>query len=194
MEFLTLLLIAVSLSFDSFAVSICSGLSLCGKKKLKISQSIKIALVLAIFQGTMPVLGWLLGSTFNDFVKQADHWIAFGLLSVLGIKMIIEGNKPVHRKEIINPSHFKILLPMAIATSIDAFAVGISFSFFLNTILFAAILIGAVTFIISLSGLYLGKKIGIKIAGKAEIAGGIILIAIGTKIVIEHLFFQPVAI
>jgi putative Mn2+ efflux pump MntP len=190
-EFLTLLLIAVSLSFDSFAVSICSGLALCDKKRLKISQSIKIALVLAISQGSMPVLGWLLGSTINEFVKQADHWIAFGLLSVIGIKMILEGNKPVHLKEIANPSHFKILLPMAIATSIDAFAVGISFSFFLNTILFTAILIGVVTFIVSLSGLYLGKKIGGEFAGKAEIAGGIILIAIGAKIVIEHLFFQP---
>jgi len=182
----TLLLIAFSLSFDSFAVSVCSGLSLC-RKHLHFTDALKIALTLAVFQGLMPVIGWFLGSTVKDQIQQADHWIAFGLLSFLGVRMIFEGRVPIKDKKIKNPTSWRVLIPMAVATSIDAFAVGISFSLFYENIVFPALLIGLVTLGVSLSGIYMGKKVGSKLAGSAEIAGGIILIIIGIKILIQHL-------
>jgi len=188
MGIIGLLLIAFSLSFDSFAVSVCSGLSLC-RKHLKWTDALKISLTLGVFQGTMPVLGWFLGLSVKGYIERADHWIAFGLLTFLGVKMILEGRVPVQEKKIKNPTQWRVLIPMAIATSIDAFAVGISFTFFYSSILFPAILIGLVTLGVSLSGIYMGKKAGVNLAGKAEIAGGVILILIGLKILIEHLFF-----
>jgi manganese efflux pump family protein len=184
--FITLLLIAFSLSFDSFAVSVCSGLSLC-RKHLHFSDALKISMTLAVFQGAMPVLGWYLGSTVKEYIQQADHWIAFVLLSFLGVRMILEGRVPVKEKKIKNPTSWRVLIPMSIATSIDALAVGISFSFFYENILFPALLIGLVTLGVSLTGIYMGKKAGSKLAGSAEIAGGIILIIIGLKIFIQHL-------
>lgn len=188
MGIIGLLLIAFSLSFDSFAVSVCSGLSLC-RKHLKWTDALKISLTLAVFQGLMPVLGWFLGSAVKGYIEKADHWIAFGLLTFLGVKMIIEGRVPLNEKKIKNPTQWRVIIPMAIATSIDAFAVGISFTFFYANILFPALLIGFVTLGVSLSGIYMGRKAGINLAGKAEIAGGITLILIGLKILIEHLFF-----
>jgi manganese efflux pump family protein len=182
----TLLLIAFSLSFDSFAVSVCSGLSLC-RKHLHFSDAFKIGITLALFQGMMPVIGWYLGSTVKEQIQQADHWIAFGLLAFLGVRMIVEGRVPVKEKKIKNPTHWRVLIPMSVATSIDAFAVGISFSFFYENILYPALLIGFVTFCVSISGIYMGKKVGSKLAGTAEIAGGIILIIIGLKILVQHL-------
>jgi putative Mn2+ efflux pump MntP len=182
----SLLLIAFSLSFDSFAVSVCSGLSLC-RKHLRLNDALKIGFTLAVFQGLMPVFGWFLGTTVKGYIERADHWIAFGLLAFLGVKMILEGRVPVHEKKIKNPTSWRVLIPMSIATSIDAFAVGISFSFFYENILFPALLIGIVTLGVSLTGIYMGKKAGSKLAGSAEIAGGIILIIIGLKILIEHL-------
>lgn len=186
MGFITLLLIAFSLSFDSFAVSICSGMSLC-RKHLRLSDALKIGITLAVFQGLMPVFGWYLGSTVKEQMQQADHWIAFGLLTFLGVRMILEGRVPVKDKKIKNPTSWRVLVPISIATSIDAFAVGISFSLFYDHILFPALLIGFVTLGVSLSGIYMGKKVGTKLAGSAEIAGGIILILIGLKILIQHL-------
>ena len=188
MGIIGLLLIAFSLSFDSFAVSVCSGLSLC-RKHLKITDALKISLTLGIFQGLMPALGWFLGFAIKGYIEKADHWIAFGLLTFLGAKMIIEGRIPVKDKKIKNPTQWRVIIPMAIATSIDAFAVGISFSFFYKNILFPALLIGLITIGVSLTGIYMGRKAGSKFAGKAEIAGGLILIIIGLKILIEHLFF-----
>jgi len=182
------LLIAFSLSFDSFAVSVCSGLSLC-RKHLRWTDALKISLTLAVFQGIMPVFGWLLGTSVKEYIEQADHWIAFGLLTFLGVKMIIEGRVPLKEKKIKNPTQWRVIIPMAIATSIDAFAVGISFSFFYDRILFPSVVIGLVTLGVSLSGIYMGRKAGTSLAGKAEIAGGIILIAIGLKILIQHLWF-----
>lgn len=120
---------------------------------------------------------------------QADHWFAFGLLLFLGIRMIYEGRIPPQKKKIKNPTRWRVLVGMSVATSIDALAIGIGFSFFVEQILFPAVLIGTVTFVVSLSGIYMGRKLGTRLAGIAEIAGGIILILIGTKILIEHLFF-----
>ena len=189
MGFLSLLLIAISLSFDSFAVSVGSGLSLC-RKHLKWIDAIKIGMSLAVFQGMMPVIGWYLGSVVKDYIQTADHWIAFGLLTFLGIRMIMEGRVPVQKRKVKNPTQWKVLIPMSVATSIDALAVGVSFSFFYESIIFPSLLIGFVTLVISLSGIYMGRKAGVKLAGKAEIAGGLILILIGVKILIQHLFFM----
>lgn len=186
MDFISLLLVAIGLSFDSFAISICSGLSLC-RKHLKIADAFKIAITLAVFQAIMPVLGWLLGSAFKNLIQSADHWIAFGLLAFLGVRMIIEGREPIEKKKVKNPLQWRVLITMAIATSIDAFAVGISFSFFYDSMLIPAIVIGVVTLIASLSGIYMGRNAGKRIAGSSEIFGGIILIIIGVKILIEHL-------
>jgi putative Mn2+ efflux pump MntP len=188
MGIIGLLLIAFSLSFDSFAVSVCSGLSLC-RKHLKWTDALKISITLAVFQAIMPVLGWLLGFSVKEYIEKADHWIAFGLLAILGVRMILEGRVPVHEKKIKNPTKWRVIIPMAIATSIDAFAVGISFSFFYDNMFFPSILIGLVTLVVSLSGIYMGRKAGASMAGKAEIAGGVILIGIGLKILIEHLCF-----
>ena len=188
MGFITVLLIAISLSFDSFAVSVCSGLSLC-RKSLKLSQAVKIASSLAVFQAVMPFLGWLLGGAFKNVVVHYDHWIAFALLLFLGIKMIKEGAEPIEKKKIKKPTEWRVLIPISIATSIDAFAVGISFSFFTDQILMPVVLIGLVTFIVSIGGIYMGRKLGKRIAGIAEIVGGIVLILIGLKILFEHLFF-----
>jgi len=138
----------------------------------------------------MPVFGWMLGETFKNQIIQADHWIAFGLLSILGIKMIQEGTVPVDKKKIKNPLKWSVLISLSLATSIDAFAVGIGFAFFLDQIYMAAILIAIVTFLVSISGIYMGRKLGKKMAGIAEILGGIILLLIGVKILVEHLYFQ----
>jgi len=189
MGLLTILLIAISLSFDSFAASICSGMSMC-RKTLKVSQTLKIALSLAVFQAAFPLLGWWLGGAFKHEISQADHWIAFGLLTFLGIRMIIEGRVPIKQRKVKHPTRWRVLIPMSVATSIDAFAVGIGFSFFVEDIWTPVIIIGLVTFAVSMAGLYMGRKLGQKVAGIGEIFGGIVLILIGLKILIEHLFFQ----
>lgn len=185
MNFITLLLIAVSLSFDSFAVSVCSGLSLC-RKHLHLIDTLKIAFTLAVFQGSLTFLGWLLGSAFKQLIESADHWIAFGLLLFLGGRMIMEGRVPIKDRKVKNPTQWRVLIPMALATSIDAFAVGISFSFFWKNMWIPGILIAAVTFIVSITGIYMGRNAGKRLATKAEILGGIILILIGVKILLEH--------
>ncbi len=184
MGYLSILFIAISLSFDSFVASVSSGLSLC-RKSMHWSQSLKISISLAIVQGIMPVFGWYLGSTFKSYIEDFDHWIAFGLLCILGIHMIIDGRKP-HGK-IKNPTQWRVLIPMSIGTSIDALAVGVSFVFFIDNIWMVASIIATITFVISMAGLYMGRKAGKKLVGKAELLGGIVLIAIGTKILIEHL-------
>jgi manganese efflux pump family protein len=181
----SLILIAFGLSFDSFAVSVCSGMSLC-RKTMRFRDVLKIALSLAVFQAIMPVIGWYLGSTVKTYIEHFDHWIAFVLLAILGIRMIVEGWHP-HLKKIKKPTQWRVILPMALATSIDALAVGITFAFLLDNMLVPAIIIGAVTLAVSLAGLYMGKKLGVKLAGKAEIIGGLFLIGIGAKILTEHL-------
>lgn len=177
------------MSFDSFAVSVCSGLSLC-RKHLKITDALKIAFSLAIAQGLMPVIGWFIGESFNEFIQQADHWIAFGMLLLLGVKMIYEGRIPPQKKKIKNPTRLRVLIGMSLATSIDALTVGIGFSFFVDSIIIPALLIATVTFGVSMAGIYMGRNLGTKLAGLAEIIGGVILILIGSKILIEHLLIN----
>lgn len=185
MEFLTVLLLAIGLSFDSFAVSVCSGLNL---PHIRFFQAARIAFFLALFQSVMPLVGWLLGNSVKSVIEPVDHWIAFGLLSLIGGKMIIESFIESEAKEIKNPLDMKVILTLSIATSIDALAVGFSFATLLNKILMAVFVIGSVTFIASMLGILLGKKTGPKINRYAEIIGGLILLFIGIKILVEHIW------
>lgn len=182
MDLLTLFLLSIGLCFDTFAVSVSSGLL---RKEIIFWQAVRIAFFLALFQAIMPVLGWLGGITIKGWIESYDHWIALGILSILGIKMLIESFKKSEEKN-INPLDIKVIISMALATSIDAFAVGISFAIIEVNMLLAFIIIGSVTFIASMLGILFGKKTGSHFGQKMEIIGGIILIAIGIKIVLEH--------
>jgi len=185
MEFLTVFLLAIGLSFDSFAVSVCSGLNL---PHIRFFQAAKIAIFLALFQAFMPLVGWLVGNSIKSIIEPVDHWIAFGLLSLIGGKMIIESFIDSEAREIKNPLDIKVILMLSVATSIDALAVGFSFATLLSKILVAVFIIGLVTFIASMLGILLGKKTGPKINRYAEVLGGLILLFIGVKILIEHFF------
>ena len=181
MSFAELLLIAVGLSMDAFAVSICKGLSM---KKLKLSHAVLVGLYFGGFQFLMPVIGWALGYRFEHIIESVDHWVAFGLLTIIGIGMIREAKQT---DELNDDLSFKVMLPLAVATSIDALAVGVTFAFLQVRILPAAGLIGVTTFLLSILGVYIGHLFGLKYKAKAEIAGGVILIFIGLKILLEHL-------
>lgn len=181
MGFFELLLIAVGLSMDAFAVSICKGLSL---QNLKTRHAALVGLYFGGFQFLMPVLGWALGYRFEHVIESVDHWIAFGLLAVIGVSMIREAR---HADELDDDLGFKTMLLLALATSIDALAVGVTFAFLQVRILPAASLIGVTTFLLSAVGVYIGHLFGLRYKAKAEIAGGVILIIIGVKILLEHL-------
>lgn len=186
MSFIELLLIAIALSMDAFTVALCRGM---GIKKLNIKYVIIIASCFGFFQALMPFLGWLVGTQFESIIVSVDHWVAFLLLAFIGAKMIVESfNK---KEEILEFNvDYKDILIMGIATSIDALAVGISFAVLSNVnIAFSVLLIGVVCFIISAIGVVIGKKFGDKFKLNTELFGGIILICIGIKILIEHLFF-----
>lgn len=184
MEILTVILLAIGLSFDSFAVSVCSGLNL---PHIRFIQAAKIAIFLALFQAFMPLIGWLLGNSMKSLIEPVDHWIAFGLLSLIGGKMIIESFMNSESREIKNPLHIRVILLLSLATSIDALAVGFSFSTLIEKILLPVIIIGLITFIASMLGILLGKKTGPTFNRYAEIMGGLILIILGSKILFEHL-------
>ena len=175
--------IGIGLSMDAFAVSICKGLSM---KKFNWKNTIIIALWFGTFQALMPAIGYGLGATFSDFVQSVDHWIAFIFLSIIGINMIIESTKKDEDK-VNDKIDFKTMLILAIATSIDALAVGITFAFFEVNLFLAILVIGLITFVISAIGVIIGNKFGNKFQNKAELAGGIILILIGLKILLEDL-------
>ena len=184
MEIWELFLVAVSLSMDAFAVSVCKGLSV---KKLRPRHCATAGLYFGGFQALMPLLGWLLGRQFESLIKSIDHWIAFVLLALIGANMIREA---LGDEEDVNDSFsFKTMLPLAVATSIDALAVGVTFAFLEVQILPAILLIGCTTFALSAAGDKIGNVFGSGLQSKAEIAGGVILILLGIKILIEHLFF-----
>ncbi len=145
---------------------------------------------MALFQAFMPLIGWLIGNSMKSMIEPVDHWIAFGMLSLIGGKMIIESFIGSETREIKNPLHIKVILVLSLATSIDALAVGFSFAVLLDKILVAVLIIGSVTFVASMLGILLGKKTGPKINRYAEIIGGLILILIGLKILIEHLMIK----
>lgn len=182
MDMLTIFFIAIGLAMDAFAISIVSGFSI---KKLKKENAFKIALFFGIFQGIMPIIGWFIGFGFRDFVLGIGHWIAFALLAAIGIKMIYESTKIKTNKQ--NPLKNSVLLILAIATSIDAFVVGASLSILNTPIITPAILTGIITFVLSFIGVYIGKKIGHFFENKIEALGGLILILIGLKILLENI-------
>lgn len=183
MSVFDIFLIAVALSMDAFAVSICKGLSV---KKLKAKHVLTAGVYFGGFQAIMPALGFLLGYRFESFITSIDHWIAFVLLSIIGGNMIREALS--HDEEEANDDFsFKAMLPLAVATSIDALAIGISFAFLGVDIVTAALLIGVTTFILSGVGIAVGNVFGAKYKSRAELAGGVVLILIGLKILLEHL-------
>ena len=182
MGIISILLIAVGLAMDSLAVSISGGIVM---RPFCMRQSLRLALTMGIFQGGMTLLGWLMGVSFSSYITTFDHWIAFILLGFLGGKMIYESFG--EEETTISSFSTKTLLTLGVATSIDALAVGVSMAFLKTSIYFPAFIIGFVTFALSLIGVISGYRIG-KIKGiNVELFGGIILIAIGVKILIEHL-------
>ena len=185
MSLLEIFFIGVGLSMDAFAVAICKGLSM---GKVKIKNITIIALFFGVFQAIMPLIGYLLGSQFKSYIESVDHWVAFVLLAFIGGKMIVDvikgEDEPEDKEYVLD---IKELFVLAIATSIDALAVGISMAFLRVKILSAISVIGVTTFVLSLIGVMVGNKFGIKYKDKATLAGGIILIIIGLKILIEHL-------
>jgi manganese efflux pump family protein len=185
MDNFTILAIALGLSFDTFAVSLSMGVV---RNKILFRQAAEIAVVLAIFQGGLTIGGYFLGSIISNALKATDHWVALLLLSFLGIKMIIEGIRS-HGEEAGNRdfSSRLVLFTIAVGTSIDAFAVGISFAILNVQIWKAGTLIGMVTFLASMTAIRIGKSAGGRLGNKVEIVGGLILIAIGIKIFLEHI-------
>lgn len=182
MDILSMIIIGLGLAMDAFAVSISSGVTL---KKCNIGHAFRIALFFGGFQAIMPLVGWSAGLTFKTQVETYSHWIAFIILLVIGCKMIYESIiiKEDNRK--CDPSNLLILAGLAIATSLDALAVGVSFSILDITITEPVLVIGAVTFILSFIGVYLGDRFGILFGNKIEILGGVILIFIGFKILLK---------
>lgn len=180
------LIIAVGLSMDAFAVALCKGLSM---KKLSIKYGIIIALFFGVFQALMPLIGWFVSSRFEKYIKAYDHWIAFAILLIIGAKMIIDAIKESRDPENETEFRFKVteMLILAVATSIDALAVGVSFGLLEINIWSSISIIGCVTFILSFIGVIIGNFFGNRFRTKAEIAGGIILILLGVKILLEHL-------
>lgn len=178
------MVIGIGLAMDAFAVSVSKGLSV---QRLRPRHALAVALWFGGFQGLMPLLGYLLGRNFAHYVEGVDHWIAFGLLLLIGVNMIREtlcGDEDDNRG---GDFGFRAMLLMAIATSIDAFAVGISFAVMHISIWSAAAIIAIITMVISAFGIYLGARVGAKIGSKAGIVGGVMLIGIGINILVEHL-------
>ncbi len=184
MSFLELFIIAIGLSMDALAVSVSIGLTL---PKSTLPKSLLVGLYFGVFQGAMPLLGYLIGSGFAKQITAVDHWIAFVLLAFIGAKMVKESLE----KETDKPAQLSLgpkrMLPLAVATSIDALAVGVSFSFLQVNIYSSAGLICATTLLLSAAGVKAGNFVGIKFKSKAELFGGIVLILMGVKILLEHL-------
>jgi putative Mn2+ efflux pump MntP len=184
MDFITIIFIAVGLAMDAFAVSITSGFVI---KRFKIDHALRIAFFFGTFQAIMPVVGWLAGYGFRDLISDIDHWIAFALLSGIGFKMIYESTTMEPDERRVERFTIYMLLMLSIATSIDALAVGLSLSFLNISIINPVIIIGIVTFLFSFIGAFIGSRFGHFFESKIEVLGGLILIGIGIKILIEHL-------
>ena len=182
-----LVLIGVGLSMDAFAVALCKGLSM---RRVNYAHAAVIALFFGVFQAVMPLIGWVLGTQFARYITSVDHWIAFVLLGYIGGKMIWDA---LHEAPETAPCagegrlDLKELLMLAVATSIDALAVGITFAFLQVSILPAVATIGLITFALSFAGVVVGNRFGTRFQKKAEIAGGVVLVLIGLKILLEHL-------
>ncbi len=183
MSLLTLFITAVGLSMDAFAVSVCKGLAM---KKLSVKKAVLIGLWFGGFQALMPTIGYLLGTRFEKYVTSIDHWIAFVLLAFIGINMIKEALSG-DEDEANDSVDLKTMFLLAVATSIDALAVGVTYAFLQVRIIPAVAFIGVITFVLSVAGVKIGNVFGLRYKSKAEIFGGIILIVMGAKILAEHL-------
>ncbi|PKM61740.1 MAG: hypothetical protein CVU97_06870 [Firmicutes bacterium HGW-Firmicutes-21] len=186
MNFYELVFLSVALSMDAFAVSVCKGFSVRG---LNTGKTITVGLYFGVFQALMPLTGYLLASIFSEQIQAFDHWIAFVLLVGIGMKMLIDALRndlscPVENSGSVR---FLVMLPLAVATSIDALAAGVTLSFLQVNILGAVLLIGAITFCLSIIGVKIGHAFGMKYQKRAEITGGVILILLGAKILLDHL-------
>lgn len=182
-ELLTIIAIAIGLAMDAFAVSIVSGAAY---RQLHVKHVLRIALFFGGFQAFMPLIGSLAGLTLKEYIADYDHWIAFGLLTAVGGKMIYESFKIKEAEKKFDPTNLITLLALSVATSIDALAVGITLSLIAKSIIVAVIIIGAVTFVLSYIGVAIGKRFGHFFESKIEVLGGVILIGIGVKILVEH--------
>ena len=180
---ITTLLIAVALAMDSFSVAIANGLA---TKKIKNAKAIKIAAFFGFFQAIMPIIGWYAGAHILDLISEVDHWIAFILLAFIGSRMIYESIKK-EPNSIISSLSIKVLLILSIATSIDALAVGLSLYVLNISIITLAIVTGVITFTLSFFGVYIGSRFGYSLRNRVESLGGIILVIIGFRILLEHL-------
>lgn len=176
MEFIILLLIALAVCLDSFAVSVTVGSA---AKKVRLGDAFKAASILAVIQGMMPMIGWLIGTRAKSLISDYDHWIGFVLLFLVGSRMIYEGFKKKKDRGEFDPFSLRVLLILAVASSIDALVVGVSFAFISTNIFIAASIIAFVTFLMVTAGVYFGKRLGEMFGKRAEIYGGIILIMIG---------------
>ena len=186
--FVELFLLGVGLSMDAFAVSVCKGL---GMRKLDKKQALIICLYFGGFQALMPLIGWLLGSQFQQYITSIDHWIAFILLGFIGGKMMVEAVREWNEEETVEvmdaPIDHKNMFVLAVATSIDALAVGITFAFLNTPIIEAITIIGITTMVLSIIGVIVGNFFGSRYKSKAEFIGGLILVLLGLKILLEHL-------
>jgi len=180
MEIIEIILIAIGLAMDAFAVAISKGLSM--EKSYK--NALIIGIYFGLFQALMPVIGYFLGFSFDDIVTKIDHFIAFTLLTIMGISMILDSS---NKDDLDDKINFKTMILLSIATSIDALAIGVTFAFLNVNIVCSVLTIGIITFIISTIGVLIGNKFGNKLKNKAEILGGIVLILTGIKILLEHL-------
>jgi putative Mn2+ efflux pump MntP len=186
MQLLNIIIIAVGLAMDTFAVSIVSGSAY---KQLKIKHALRMAAFFGGFQAIMPLVGSLAGISVKEYIAGFDHWTAFALLSAVGVKMIYESFKITKAEENFNPENIVVLLALSVATSIDALVVGITLSFLRIPIAIAVTIIGLVTFVLSYLGVLIGKRFGHFFENKIEAIGGLVLIALGLKILIQHCFF-----
>ena len=184
MSLWTLMLIALGVSADAFAVSLGKGLQM---RRLRAGDALALAVTFGLFQALMPLIGWLLGTRLQGYVTEIDHWVAFGLLSLIGVKMLWEALRANDDEASQDGIPLRELLVLGVATSIDALAVGISFAFLEVDIVGAAATIGVATFGVSLAGVVIGHRAGTRFRGPAEIAGGLILILIGLRILLDHL-------
>jgi putative Mn2+ efflux pump MntP len=186
MELITIIVIAVGLAMDAFAVSVVSGSAY---KQLQIKHALRMALFFGAFQAFMPLVGALAGLTVKERIADYDHWIAFVLLSAVGAKMIYESFKIHPDRQELDPSNIFVLFFLSIATSIDALAVGVTLSLLVVGLTIAVIIIGLITFLLSYLGVFIGKKLGHFFENRIEALGGLVLITLGTKILFQHLFF-----
>lgn len=182
-EIFIVLVIAIGLSFDTFAVSVSIGISL---KEITFWKAFRTSVVFAFFQAAMPLIGWLLGTRLKPLIEPVDHWIAFVLFSVLALKMLFESRKTYVNNRSYNLDSITVI-SLAVATSIDAFIIGISLALINIPILMSCVMIGIVTFLVAMTGIKFGKSLGTKFGTKAIFAGALILFLIGAKILYEHI-------